>query len=742
MIYIKNISKKYNNRKVLDNISLNIREGEATFIVGSSGVGKSTLLNILGGLEKADTGEVIYNCENIANDLCNYRANAVGFIFQDFNLISGLSIKENVELAMLYAKCKIENDKVDSTIKEFGILDSSQVSETLSGGEKQRSAVARSVCKQSKIIIADEPTGNLDSENAIKVMEYISNIKKDKYVIIVSHDLELAQKYADRIITLKDGKIVDDTNPVNEVNNEINNERVVHKKSKCNIKSIWMLGKNSVKKRFSRIMSIALVLALAISALSIVIQFDNTGESISKNVNTNYLENDLINVFYEQTPNTGYKEMPFTSEIIEDINKKYEPAETVQVYLDLDGQGFFSKGSIIADAVIKQININDFFKERVMSNDIKGRFPKKNNEIILAKDVAEKLFGDKECLNEKLYLNDGNGQQIECTIVGVNCTTNPFDSVYSFISAEQVKKLLALNVDTLMYERMEVDKYYSEVMEVKTSGIYGQMSEMLGNEKLLYGNLPKDNHEILISSLLLEYAVGGLLDGMEVNEETLDELFSGKYAINFNGLFEVTICGVYESDNIEFRFTEELIDEMKCLEPIGIDLYAKEPAIVAEIKKDISENQDYVAILQLETLKNNVDMQTKFFRMALLIISVIMAVIGILLLESFSKISVLERKNEIGILKSLGATDMEVMWTLWFDSMFISVLEIALSLGITAISLKIIPVFLKDIEMFSMEFPIILLLGLGISSMIIVMTFSLLMIKKVIKDTPATLLKQ
>lgn len=181
---------------------------------------------------------------------------------------------------------------------------------------------------------------------------------------------------------------------------------------------------------------------------------------------------------------------------------------------------------------------------------------------------------------------------------------------------------------------------------------------------------------------------------------------------------------------------------MKCLEPISVDLYARESASVSEIKKDISENQEYVAVLQLETLKNNVDMQTKFFRMALLIISIIMAVIGILLLESFSKISVLERKNEIGILKSLGATNTEIMWTLWFDSVFIALLEIILSLVITAISMKIIPVFLKDIEMFSMEYPFTLILGLGIGSMIIVMVFSFLIIKKVIKDTPAVLLKQ
>ena len=169
--------------------------------------------------------------------------------------------------------------------------------------------------------------------------------------------------------------------------------------------------------------------------------------------------------------------------------------------------------------------------------------------------------------------------------MGVNRTTNPFDSVYSFISAEKVKELLALNVDTLMYERIEVDKYYSQVVEMKTSGIYGQMSEIVGDEKLVYGNLPENNYEVLISSALLEYTVDGLLDGMEVSEESLDKLFNSKYAINYNGLFEVAICGVYESDNIEFRFEKQLIDEMKCLEPISVDLYARESASVSEIKK-------------------------------------------------------------------------------------------------------------------------------------------------------------
>lgn len=741
MLSIKNISKTYQGRKVIDDISLNIRKGEMTFIVGNSGAGKSTLLNMIGGLELVDSGEIIFDGKKKSDNLCDFRANEVGFIFQDFNLIPGLSVKENIVLGMLYAGCKASDEELNKTIKDLGILDANQSIETLSGGEKQRSAIARSVCKNSKIIIADEPTGNLDSENAINVMEMLSELKQDRYIIIVSHDLELAKKYADRIITLGDGHIVDDT--WNKSDNDIEEDVIKKeiKKSSYSLKTVWMLGKNSVKKRFSRILSIAFVLALAVSALALVIQLGNSGENLSQNVNTNYLENDLLNVFYEQTPNTGYKEMIFSTEQINSLKKTYDFANEVEIYLDLEGQWFFNYESKISDATIKQINIEDYFERRVMSNDIEGRFLQNDDEIILASDIARDLFGEGECIGKKIFLNDGNGQQIECSIVGINHTKNPFDSIYTFISSNKIKELLELEINSTIYGHVEIDKHYTQKVEMKSSGIYGAMSVISGDEKIIYGSNSRKKNEILISRGLLDFAINGLLEEAETSEENINKLFRESFVLNCNGLFDISICGVYKSDEIEMRFSKGLIEELLHLEPIMLDIYASNPSDVTKIKENILKDQDFVAVSQLETLKTNVDMQTKFFRMSLFAISIIMIVIGIALLESFAKISVLERTKEIGIMKSLGAKDRDVMCTLWFDTISISLLEIFLSFMITGIAARFIPAFMRNVEGFLLEYPLVMLIVFGFFALLIVMFFNMLLLRKMIKNTPASLLK-
>ncbi|HBZ53647.1 MAG TPA: bacteriocin ABC transporter ATP-binding protein, partial [Eubacterium sp.] len=171
MINIKAIKKSYEKRDVLCGISLDIREGEITFIVGRSGCGKSTFLNILGGLEIPDEGSVLYNGKDISEDLDSYRRTEVGFVFQGFNLVDGLSALENIKLAQLYAGTDISDDMIEDNLKRFGIKDPFQPSETLSGGEMQRTALLRSSLKNCDVIIADEPTGSLDEENSAAVFD-------------------------------------------------------------------------------------------------------------------------------------------------------------------------------------------------------------------------------------------------------------------------------------------------------------------------------------------------------------------------------------------------------------------------------------------------------------------------------------------------------------------------------------------------------------------------------------------
>ena len=221
MIKINNLHKSYkmgsNSLHVLKGIDLKIDEGELVAIMGSSGSGKSTLLNILGMLDIADEGN--YLLDNVLiKDLtetiaANYRNRFLGFVFQSFNLINYKNAIENVALPLYYQglKRKIRQQKALEYLKKVGLKDwAKHLPSELSGGQKQRVAIARAMASEPKVLLADEPTGALDSNTSNEVMSLIQKINNDgKTILVVTHEIEIAQM-CKRIITLKDGVIVED----------------------------------------------------------------------------------------------------------------------------------------------------------------------------------------------------------------------------------------------------------------------------------------------------------------------------------------------------------------------------------------------------------------------------------------------------------------------------------------------------------------------------------------------------
>lgn len=223
MLQLNNVNKTYRSKKGTDckalrNVSLTLGEKGLTFLLGKSGSGKSTLLNIIGGLDKADSGEILYNGQSLqefsANDLDNYRNVTVGFVFQEFNLLEQFNVYENIELVLKMQKLDFTPQDIENALERVGMQGYGKraVSE-LSGGQKQRVAIARALLKQSKIILADEPTGNLDSETSAEIFELLKDISKEKLVIVVTHDRDSAEKYGDGIVEIKDGEIVKNTAP-------------------------------------------------------------------------------------------------------------------------------------------------------------------------------------------------------------------------------------------------------------------------------------------------------------------------------------------------------------------------------------------------------------------------------------------------------------------------------------------------------------------------------------------------
>ncbi|WP_346938646.1 ABC transporter ATP-binding protein [Clostridium sp.] len=218
MINIKNISKIYNigseKLTVLDDVSLNIEKGEFVAIVGASGSGKSTLMNMIGGLDRPSRGEVIIEGEDISKfkdkKMSKFRNEKIGFVFQSFNLDTTLTALENVMMPLMIAGVsdKEMKGKAKSVLEALGIGDRMKHKPTeLSGGQRQRVSIARALVNDPKIILADEPTGNLDSKSGAAAMDMLTNFKKKGYTIVmVTHNMEEA-RYADRVIKIKDGKV-------------------------------------------------------------------------------------------------------------------------------------------------------------------------------------------------------------------------------------------------------------------------------------------------------------------------------------------------------------------------------------------------------------------------------------------------------------------------------------------------------------------------------------------------------
>ena len=225
MLQIKDIHKQYKTgdmvQNALDGISLSFRDSEFVAILGPSGSGKTTLLNIIGGLDRYDSGDLIINGvstkEYKDRDWDSYRNHSIGFVFQSYNLIPHQSVLANVELALTISGVpKAERrERSMEMLKKVGLAEHvHKRPNQLSGGQMQRVSIARALVNNPEIVLADEPTGALDTQTGIQVMELLKEVANDRLVIMVTHNPDLAEKYATRIVRVQDGKILDDSMPL------------------------------------------------------------------------------------------------------------------------------------------------------------------------------------------------------------------------------------------------------------------------------------------------------------------------------------------------------------------------------------------------------------------------------------------------------------------------------------------------------------------------------------------------
>ena len=372
MLQIKNVYKEYRTgdlvQKALDNVSLNLRDNEFVAILGPSGSGKTTLLNIIGGLDRYDKGDLIINeistKEYKDRDWDSYRNHTIGFVFQSYNLIPHQTILANVELALTISGVSRNKrrQKAIEALEKVGLANQlHKKPNQLSGGQMQRVAIARALVNNPDILLADEPTGALDSDTSVQVMELLKEVAKDRLVVMVTHNPELAQKYATRIVNLRDGKICDDSNPY-IVENE-KHKKPEHKnmgKTSMSFLTSLSLSFNNLKTKKGRTFLTSFAGSIGIIGIALILSISNGVNTYIKSV-----EEDTLSEYPLQIQSSG---IDMSSMLMGGNNDTDENEETGDIHVSKMLSNMFSTIGSNDLASLKQYlessdsHINDYAK--------------------------------------------------------------------------------------------------------------------------------------------------------------------------------------------------------------------------------------------------------------------------------------------------------------------------------------------------------------------------------------------
>ena len=311
MLQIQHICKEYRTgnlvQKALDDVSLNLRDNEFVAILGPSGSGKTTLLNIIGGLDRYDSGDLIINGISTKKykDWDSYRNHTIGFVFQSYNLIPHQTVLSNVELALTISGIGKEERKkraIDA-LKKVGLGEQLHKKPSqMSGGQMQRVAIARALVNDPDILLADEPTGALDSDTSIQVMDLLKEVAKDRLVVMVTHNPELAEEYATRIVNLRDGKIRSDTDEYIVDEQEL--KAPEHKnmgKSSMSFLTALALSFNNLKTKKARTLLTSFAGSIGIIGIALILALSNGVNSYIQSI-----EEETLSEYPLQIQSTGF----------------------------------------------------------------------------------------------------------------------------------------------------------------------------------------------------------------------------------------------------------------------------------------------------------------------------------------------------------------------------------------------------------------------------------------------------
>lgn len=481
MIRLENVNKYFNYRKkneihVIDNTSLELPDKGLVALLGPSGCGKTTLLNAIGGLDKVKNGKIFINDKKITRKTSGYidkvRNLNVGYIFQNYYLVSDKTVYDNVALSlkMIGIKDKEEIKKrVTYVLETLGLYRyRNRPCNMLSGGERQRVGIARAIVKNPNIIIADEPTGNLDSANTIEIMNIIKSISKERLVLLVTHENDIAKFYADRILEIEDGKIVKDYENKHNDNLDYRMENKIYLKdfkhitnfeNKDNIINIYNDKQNDIK-------------------LNIVVKNNNIYIKGGKNDKIEVIDEnsniEFINDHYKEIDKSVYEKYEFNFDSIIDKNKKLKYSSIFNPITMITG-GF---KKLLDYSIIKKILLLGFLAS--------GAF------IFYA---VSNFFGVRQVKDEYFIARDPHYYASDMAKIKVDRyeTLEKLDSVNYIIPG-----------NSKIGFKMSLPYYYQTMNSMFL--VNGSMvsNEFLESDNIIHGKMPKDKYDIVIDKMVIE----------------------------------------------------------------------------------------------------------------------------------------------------------------------------------------------------------------------------------------------
>ena len=667
MLTIKNIYKSYGLKdskySVLKDINLSFRPNEFVAILGPSGSGKTTLLNILGGLDQYDSGDLIINGKSTKKfkdkDWDSYRNKSVGFIFQSYNLISHISILSNVEMCLTLRNTSksVARKKAIEALERVGLKDHiHKKPNQLSGGQMQRVAIARALVNNPDIILADEPTGALDSKTSTQIMELIKDISKDKLVIMVTHNENLADIYASRIIKLSDGVIISDSNPY-ETKEET--DLYTLPKTKMSLLTALGLSLNNIKTKKGRTLLTSFAASIGIIGISLVLALSNGFQiqidDFEKNTLTQmpiYITREATDLKSEMALELGNGEDEYPSD---NIIKKYQYTvanahknKITSDYINyinsinndyLNGIGYGYNANM--NVIIKNDTIDYFnnnyietsFSTNGTSDIIKenydllsGGYPQNSNEALLIVDTYNRLYPYlyKDLgLKENSTFEDVIGKELQ--VVSNNNFYEEADGL--FITKHNYDELWN-NDDNIKINITGIIRAKKDANVTLYSG-----STLLINAKIEEESIDKNlNSNIVKAQKEKDYNV--------LNGDDFDEDDTKEHAISMlGGSKDPQTIAIYPKDFIskdkiiEYldKYNENKSDEDKII-------YTDYASTVTDLSGGIMNGITLVLV--------------GFSSVSLIVSSIMISII--------TYISVLERTKEIGILRSLGARKKDI----------------------------------------------------------------------------------